>query len=208
MKREARGEDALLQGLASAVLVRCGRGRDALDLGCGRLDMADYIEHPSKASRLQAGTYVVHPEAMVEDSTVWIPLGMEADGVQRWEGLLGIRLAADTVRVCAVPVFAYDINLGDEVHVMASGEGALVATRKSLDAGNYTFRVYFENGLKDDSLWRGLLCDLEAMNCWFDVYSQSLVAISAPPAHAQAVADYLYERQIRGGLHYETGRQS
>lgn len=170
--------------------------------------MADYIEHPSKASRFQQGAYVVHPEAEVEDSTVWLPLGMEADGVQRWEGLLGIRLAPDTVRVCAVPVFAYDINLGDEVHVMASGEGALVATRKSRDAGNYTFRVYFENGRENDSLWRRLQCDLEPMDCWFDVYSQSLVAISTPPAHAQRVADYLQERQVRGDLHYETGRQS
>ncbi|GEM_PF-6640945 len=153
-----------------------------------------YLEHPSKASRYQARTFIVHPEARVEDCTVWAPLDKAPDGVERWEGLVGIRLALDKVRVCAVPVFADDLNLGDEVKVVGSAQGALVVTRVSDDAGNYTFRVYFEDGERDDTLWREILRELEPMECWFDVYSPSLLVTGRGGARVDGGAGGRFER--------------
>src|SRR3954454_21224800 len=168
-----------------------------------RLAMATYREHPSRASRVRGGSYVVHPGALDEDTTVWFPLEREDD----WEALLGQRIAEDRVRICAVPLFAYDVNLDDEVEVTGRA-GAPVAVRVVTDAGNVTFRVRFDatDTTGPDERWRRLVADLEAYECWFDVYSPTFLALSAPPQHAQAVADHLADGEDRGELQYETGR--
>jgi hypothetical protein len=161
-----------------------------------------YLEHPSRATTLRDGELIVLPDALEEDCTVWFSI--EPDG-ESWEGLLARRLADDRVRICAVPHFAYDVNLGDEVAVVESE--APVATRVVEDAGNFTFRVAFESADDpDDDRRRGLMADLEPYGCWFDPRHQRLVAISVPREHAQAVAGYLLDRERRGELEYETGR--
>jgi hypothetical protein len=135
-------------------------------------------------------------------------LEADDDGQPRWEGLLARRLAADRVRVCAVPVFAYDVNLGDEIRVIESEEGALVAAERLRDAGSVTFRVWLpeHDGSGDDQRWRTLLRELGRYGCWLDVYSPRLIAISAGPDVAGPVADDLVARERRGDLVYETGR--
>ena len=77
-----------------------------------------------------------------------------------------------------------------------------------LDGGNYTFRVRFEHAADDDVRWRGLMVELERFDCWFDVPSTGFLALSAPSAHAQAVADHLDDRERRGDLLFETGRSA
>jgi Domain of unknown function (DUF4265) len=167
--------------------------------------MPQYVEHPSRATTLRNGEFVVLPDALAEDCTVWFAVEPGDQDGGAWEGLLARRLADDRVRICAVPHFAYDVNLGDEVSVIASG--ALVATRVVKDAGNYTFRVAFDRSDDPhDARWRGLMVDLEPYDCWFDPRHEWLVAISVGPEHAQAVADYLGDRERRGELNYETGR--
>ena len=56
------------------------------------------------------------------------------------------------------------------------------------------------------SSWVALQRDLETQGCWFDVYSPQLVAVSAEPEVAQAVADFLADEQRAGRGVYETGR--
>jgi hypothetical protein len=165
--------------------------------------MATYREHPSRASRATGASYVVHPGALAEDTTVWFPLEDEDD----WEGLLAQRIAEDRVRICAVPLFAYGVNLDDEVEVTVE-PGAPVAVRVVTDAGNHTLRVLFADRTSTgpDERWRQLAHDLEPYECWFDVYNPAFLALSAPPQYVQQVADHLKERETRGELRYETGR--
>ena len=93
------------------------------------------------------------PDAEAADCTIWLPLEPEADSDMRWEGLLGRRLSDDRARVCAVPFWVYDLNLGDEVGIVASAEGALVATDLHHDSGNYTFRAFCNGDGDDDLRW-------------------------------------------------------
>lgn len=167
--------------------------------------MVEYDEHPSKASALRDGRLVVLPDAEAEDCTVWFSAERASSGSVKWEGLLARRLGPDRARLCAIPFWLYDLNLGDEVEVLDSAEGAPVAARLMRDAGNFTFRVRREGSDGDD--WRrGLMVDLERFECWFDVRSSGFLALSAPSVHAEAVANYLHAREQQGDLQFETGR--
>jgi hypothetical protein len=108
--------------------------------------------------------------------------------------------------LCCIPFFVYDLNLGDEVALMESAEGAPVVTGVAVDAGNHTFRVRFEDAAHDDGRWRELMLELEPFDCWVDVRSPGFLAVSAPPDRAQAVADHLDARERRRELMFETGR--
>lgn len=82
------------------------------------------------------------------------------------------------------------------------------ASARVVDGGSYTFRVPFADPADDDVRWRELLVQLEPFGYWVDVPSSGFLAVSAPPAHAQAVADYLDGRERRGDLLFETGRST
>src|SRR4051812_3831262 len=112
----------------------------------------------------------------------------------------------DSAEVVGIPVFAYDVNLADRVAIVKSAEGADVASAILLDAGNFTFRTYFETASEPGRHWRPLMTDLESLGCWFDTWDENLVAVSAAPEHAQEVSNYLSMRQGRNELQYETGR--
>ena len=161
--------------------------------------MAEYREHPGRPVRLEDDTLVVLGEG---ELTLWFYL--EDEG---WEGLLARRLAPDRARVCAVPVFAYGVNLGDEVR-LEERHDAVVAVAPLRDAGNHTFRVMFPaHGVREpDERWRDLLSDLAPYGCWLDVYSPQLVAVSAAPSTAGDVSSYLRDREERGGLAFEASR--
>ena len=168
--------------------------------------MSRYVEHPSKAARWRDGGFEVLPEAAAASETVWISLPPDEDGAV-WEGLLAVPSAPGRAVLAAVPVFAYDLNLGDEVEVVATAEGPLVAVRPVWDAGRFTFRVLFPDADDPgDRSWVALQQDLEPYGCWFDVYSRQLVGVSAEPDVAQDVADFLAEGMHAGRWQYETGR--
>ena len=107
--------------------------------------------------------------------------------------------------ICAVPFWIYDLSLGDEVAVIPSAEGPLVATGLRHHADAFTFRVSWTHPHPHQP-WLGLMQELESHDCWFDVRSESFLALSAPGQHAQAVADYLAAQETRGSFQYETGR--
>ena len=164
--------------------------------------MASYEEHPSRTAALRDGEIEVHPGAAESDCVVWA----ELEGDEGWEGLLAKRLETRRARVCAIPFRAYDINLDDEVALSLTGEGALLVEGVERDAGNFTYRVVFDDAAVGDPRWHQLLSALGAYECWFDLRDPGYLAISAPPQHAQAVAEELYAREQRGELGYETGR--
>ena len=169
--------------------------------------MPQYVEHPSRAGRWRDGAFELLPEAEAATETVWISLPPDPDGDPVWEGLLAVTPQPDLAVIAAVPAFAYDLNLGDEVEVVSSAEGPLIAVRPVHDAGRFTFRVLFPDAVDpDDRSWVALQQDLEPFGCWFDVYSPQLVALSAEPEVAQAVADVLADEQRAGRWVYETGR--
>lgn len=143
--------------------------------------------------------------AQEEDCTVWFAI---PDSPGDWEGILGRRAGGDRVEIVGVPIFVYDLSLGDEVQVMRSGEGADVGRRVTSASGNVAFRAAFDESPRPDHHWRSLMADLSPQECWFDTWSETLIAISAPSGSAQAVADYLAQREQRGELTYETGRRS
>lgn len=169
------------------------------------------MEHPSRVARWRSGAFELLPEASTADQTVWFavhPGSPEDHEDAVWEGLLTQSSGSERAVVAAVPAFAYDVNLGDEVEVVASAEGPLVATRVVRDAGQFTFRVLFPpiEPDADDERWRDLQMDLEPYGCWFDVYSRTFLAISAEPGVAQAIAGLLADAEHAGRLQYETGR--
>jgi hypothetical protein len=173
---------------------------------------ARYVEHPSKVGAFRGGQMVVYPDAVREDCTVWssFEIGDEqGPGEELWEGLLARRLSPDRARICAVPVFVYDVNLGDEVAVAESEEGALLATGVVRDAGSITIRVMFQGATKSDpNAWRALMADLEVHDCWFDVWSERVVAVAIPSDHLDIVTAYLTGRWQAGELRWEHGRRA
>ncbi len=144
-----------------------------------------------------------YPPASEEDCTLWVAL---EDAPDEWEGVLGKRESSETAELVGIPVFAYDLHLGDLVSVLRSAEGADVISGVVADRGNFTFRVLFERESRQGENWRRLMEELEPFGCWFDTWSETLIAISADEPNSQLVADYLTARQARGELTYETGR--
>ena len=171
--------------------------------------MTSYVEHPSKASRWRDGGFEVHPAAATANLVVWVGLEPGTDGTPQWEGLLAVPTRANRAVIAAVPAFAYDLNLGDEVDAIASAEGALVVTKIVHDAGHVTFRVWLApTASEDDRRWHQLQIDLASFRCWFDVFSPRLIALSAEPGVAQDVAGWLQAAENAGTLTYEAGRST
>lgn len=170
---------------------------------------AYHDEHPSKVGAWRDGKFVVHPDAASEDCTVWFPMGHDDEGDGRWEGLLAQRFAPDRARICAIPLWARGVSLGDEVSLIESGEGAPVAVAVTKPSGLGTIRVSLSDANRgDDTRWQDLMRDLEPFQCWFDVLNPIHLSLSVFPEFAGAVLDYLATRARRGELEYETNRGS
>ena len=163
-----------------------------------------YDEHPSKVGAWREGRFVVHPDAAHEDCTVWFPMGHDAEGTGRWEGLLAQRLAFDRALVCAIPFFARGVNFGDVVSLIESGEGAPVAVKVVKSSASRTIHVGFPDADPGgDDRWQAVMRDLEAFECWFDVLSPMFLGLSVQAANLDAVLDFLLTRADQGQLEYE-----
>ncbi|MEV4263529.1 DUF4265 domain-containing protein [Kribbella sp. NPDC049584] len=139
-------------------------------------------------------------------STVWFAIPTEPDAPRIWEGLRARRSPGrETAEICAVPLFAYDLNFGDEAAVIASGKGALVATAIVVDGGNYTFRIWQEDA--DETALSQVAVEFAEMGCLIEGYSGHLLGLSCDRALGQAVADELHAGERDGRFTYETGRQ-
>ena len=170
--------------------------------------MSSFLEHPGTVARLRGRTVEEHPDAAAATETVWVAVYPAGDKEAAWEGLRARPSGEGRAVLAAVPVFAYDLNLGDEVEVVATAEGPLVAVRRLHDAGAATFRVWFPDwpDLERDDRVAELQRELARFGCWFDVWSPSLVAVSAEPDVAPDVADHLAEQERAGRFIFEPGR--
>jgi hypothetical protein len=121
-------------------------------------------------------------------------------------------LAAETteakyrVGLRAVPLFAYDVNYGDEVSVVTSAEGPIVATGVTKNSGNYTFRVWMRQDAGDCAL-RDVVTQFGALGCLIGGYGDKVIGLSCSPQNAQQVTDALDVAEQEGRFTYETGRQ-
>jgi hypothetical protein len=133
-------------------------------------EINSYDEHPSKAAAWRAGEFIVFPEAIDEYTTVWFACGRNENGSTTWEGLLARRIDANCARIAAIPYWVRGVSLGDEVSVVESAEGAVVAVEVLRASGNATLRVGFHNENRETGRrWMTLMRDLERFDCWFDV---------------------------------------
>lgn len=165
-----------------------------------------HIEHPSRVSRWRSGAFEVHPDAAAADSVVWFGVDVAEDGEVTWEGLNAIDLSESRAALVSIPAFAHGVSLGDEVEVVASAEGGLVATGRVSQARARTYRVWLPEWTGDgpDERWRDLQVELEPFGCWFDVFSPRLTAIAVDHSAAHEVEDWLARGERSGRFEFET----
>lgn len=171
--------------------------------------MRTFWEHPSKPARYANGETVLYPRVELANATVWFAFDKSDQGDPLWEGLLAIRHGSDRAELVGVPLWTYNVNLGDVVELIESAEGAPVATRTLVPSTNVTFRVVYpdlKRGDQDDR-WRQLMIDLERCDCWFDVLGPGYLAISAPADTAADVEAQLAGRALGDDFLYERGVQ-
>lgn len=153
--------------------------------------------------KYQAGDYeAIHSSPAWRDRANFVfaaHLGTK-DGKNEWEQLWGQKTAPQRFVLCCIPFFVQDIALGDEVETDAD----FVLQRVVRHSGQVTFRVWF--GEQEPATRHGLVREMEAMKVLMEWSSANLLALSAPEAEAQRLADYLHARENEGLLQYETGR--
>lgn len=126
-----------------------------------------------------------------------------------WEQLPSRQIASDTIEICAIPFFVYDLALGDVVSTSAvQGHGIVDRRIERVVArsGHETYRVRFLRGASADDEEQNLTAFLRRLGLPFERWSPSMIAIDADGDRAQLVADYLWERRRETALDYETGR--
>lgn len=161
-------------------------------------------EHPTPTGHWVDGSLCPYPPALEADTTVWFYM-LEADGTQLWEGLRATSVADDRICVAAVPLFAYNLHLGDHVTVVASAEGPLVATG-IVSRGNFrTFRAWLGEG-RSASL-TDLIRRFGEFGCLIEGYSDTLIGFGCTVELAPAVVGLLNAAAGRGELIWESGEQ-
>lgn len=123
-------------------------------------------------------------------------------GIQVWEQLWTRQVTNTTYEICCIPFYLYNVSLGDEVRVNENKQISEVVKY----SGHYTFRVYFSN-LTDPHIREAVVNDVTEMKCLVEWYSENLLAIDASSIMtAQAVADYLQDKEYLKLLQFETGK--
>ncbi len=150
----------------------------------------------------------------LHDSPVWreranfiihAPLGESLTG--KWEQLWARRIAENEFEMCCIPFFAYNLALGDHVETGPSGELRFVVQRVLTPSGRQTFRVWFGEP-SDQPAREEVAAALTNMGCLLEWSSANLLAVDADSDRvAQAVADFLSQKQQAGQLIFERGRK-
>jgi Domain of unknown function (DUF4265) len=107
--------------------------------------------------------------------------------------------------VCCIPMFVYDIALGDIVETQRVGDREYVVASVE-PRGRYAFRVSFSESPDRGQATEQLLSDLG--DDWLlEWYSETLLGLDAPdPEKAQELADLLQQLEDQGLFIYETAR--
>lgn len=147
------------------------------------------------------------PHIKVHPNPIWrsranfiVAVKLEHPGYR--EQLWARSASATRFEICCIPLFAYDIALGDFVETDADYNILRVAR----PSGRYVFRAWFG---QSDHPQDDIVEALTRLGAQTERYSKELLAIDTADArHAQAVADFLSGHENQGRLIYETGRQA
>lgn len=153
--------------------------------------------------------FIVHTEPVWRERSNFIINAEleEGDLPRRFEQLWVRKLGEDRFEICCIPFFLFDVALGDVVKTAPKGDRKYLLDRVVEPSGRYVFRVWFgESFHPSDYKVAEQLAALGALLEWSSV---TLLAVDATDgAHAQKVADFLYEREQLGQLLYETGKSA
>ncbi len=174
----------------------------------------EMVEHPRRPVRLVDGELEVWPDARASDSIVWFPVpdAIEGGGGPEAEGVPGIRLDGDRVRLTGIPFFPYHVGLGDEVQVREQ-DGTLYCVEVTLAAADLVVRIFDESGSvsaeealvdpsADEPFWR-VARALAAHDVWFERFSTSYAALSIQPGEWEFVRPFLDLKGRVDGLRWE-----
>ena len=126
----------------------------------------------------------------------------QVDAEPRYEELPVQNLGDGFCRICCIPIFLYDLALGD---VLKINNGQLEGVAQ--ESGHHTFRAYFGRAFMPAA--RSVLIDELAImpGVFTEWYSNDLLGLSAEnDAVANERARWLETAMSRGQLQYETGR--
>lgn len=154
-------------------------------------------------------------EYAVHENPVWreradfiIHVKLESEQTEkRWEQLWARQIGENRFEICCIPVFAYDLALGDEVETEPHDAKCFVVARVVKPSGRYVFRLWFGDA-KHPATREEILQELQQMGALVEVYSHNLVGVDATAKIAQKVADALHQREQLEHLIYETGHSS
>lgn len=164
--------------------------------------VVEFREHASLAAVWDGVQLVPSPEAAAANATVWFSIPPDPDlpdAHPKWEGLIATPAPGDLYVVRACPALFGGVAFGDQVNVVASGEGALVVRSIVARGGYNSARLWFADG--GDS-WQKPTELLAKAGCVVDVYSERLVGLSWPK-HT-AVLAVLERLEAEGSLEYAT----
>lgn len=146
----------------------------------------------------------VHPAPIGRDRADFMIRAPLDDG--GWEQIWSRKLTESTFEICCIPFFASDLALGDVVRAAPLRESQYAIAEVLERSGHYTFRAWFGDSTRPKEARADLMDFVTGSGCAFEVSSDNLLAIDAPPGKEQVVADELARREAAGDLVYETGR--
>lgn len=150
--------------------------------------------------------FVVHEAPVWRDRSNFI---INADlppneSSKEYEQLWARRLSEDEFEICCIPFFLYDVALGDVVRTVPRDRWKFILDAVTRPSGRYVFRVWLGQFSGSRLELTGALQGFGALLEWS---SKNMFAIdTAGEADAQAVSNFLLERQSTQQLLYETGR--
>lgn len=152
-----------------------------------------YVVHPSPVWRERAN-FIVHAKLQDQDTS------------KQFEQLWVRKRGSNEFEICCIPFFLYDIALGDLIETRPGEGRQYIVNRVTEPSGRYVFRVWFGDSSFPSEL---VADDLDKMGALLEWSSRNLLAVDVENGdRAQDIANYLWNRERRGELVYESGRSA
>jgi hypothetical protein len=164
--------------------------------------MDRYLRHPSFAARWSGTDLAPVQSSVSADAEIWA--GWTENGEAIWEAFNATMIDEDAAIIRAVPAYAYGLNFGDKVSVIASAEGPLVINDISARGDQTTFRIWL-GADPDPSLWRRVAESYAQSGCVIDVLSARLIALSCAASDSTTIQNKLQEDEAATRISWEPG---
>jgi len=136
----------------------------------------------------------------VADGIAYVPA--ESDGLPaRFFEELPTRRLGENYQICAVPLFARNLALGDVVAASPDDEGRLIVTGVVQNSGRFDYRVWFGNvpEVERREMNRHVVERLTEIGCLIEHYSSNFIGVDAPDeVVAREVVGFLLEHRPSG----------